>query len=56
MKVKFSANSEQFQNITTIRDTLLPKLISGEIRLKKADQLFDAVALYKFIHLIITCL
>jgi type I restriction enzyme S subunit len=32
-------NQGENQTLTTLRDTLLPKLISGEIRVKEAQQL-----------------
>ena len=31
-------NNQENQNLTTIRDTLVPKLISGEVRVKEAEQ------------------
>lgn len=38
------ANSEQSRTLTTIRDTLLPKLMSGEIRVKDAEKIVEAAA------------
>lgn len=38
------SNLEQSQILATIRDTLLPKLMSGEIRVKEANKLVEAVA------------
>ncbi|PSF31075.1 restriction endonuclease subunit S [Aphanothece hegewaldii CCALA 016] len=37
-------NENQNYALTTIRDTLLPKLMSGEIRVKEAEKLLEAVA------------
>lgn len=34
-----SSNSEQSQTLASIRDTLLPKLLSGEIRVKEAEKI-----------------
>ena len=34
----------QCRTIVALRDTLLPKLISGEIRIKDAEKLVGAVA------------
>lgn len=36
-------NLYESRTLTTIRDTLLPKLMSGEIRVKEAEKLLDAV-------------
>jgi type I restriction enzyme S subunit len=33
---------EETRNLATIRDTLLPKLISGEIRVKDAERFVEA--------------
>jgi len=35
---------EQSCNLESIRDTLLPKLMSGEIRVNKAEKSLEAVA------------
>ena len=35
------ANSEQAQTLSTLRDTLLPRLISGQLRLPEAQTLFE---------------
>ena len=35
-------NLHQSQTLTTIRDTLLPKLLSGEIRVKDAEKYAEA--------------
>ena len=32
------------KTLTTLRDTLLPKLISGELRVKAAEKIVEAVA------------
>lgn len=37
-------NLEQSRTLTTIRDTLLPKLMSGEIRVKEAEKILEDVA------------
>lgn len=34
----FVANKREIETLTTLRDTLLPKLISGEVRVKDAEQ------------------
>ena len=38
------ANERETRTLTSIRDTLLPRLISGELRLKDADQIVEAVS------------
>ena len=40
---KISDNSEQSRTLINIRDTLLPKLISGEIRVKEADKIINNI-------------
>lgn len=35
-------NVIESRTLTTLRDTLLPKLLSGEIRLKQANKLVEA--------------
>lgn len=40
----FRANYDQSYSLATIRDTLLPKLISGEIRVKEVEKIVEAVA------------
>jgi type I restriction enzyme S subunit len=37
--------SEQSRTLATLRDTLLPKLISGELRVKDAERIIDGAAL-----------
>ncbi len=37
-------NNSQSQTLTALRDTLLPKLISGELRVKTAEKIVEAVA------------
>ena len=37
-------NVEQSQSLTVLRDTLLPKLISGDVRLREAEMAVEAVA------------
>ena len=39
--VKMVGNTSQSQTLTKLRDTLLPKLISGELRLPEAEQLTE---------------
>jgi len=41
LMAKTTANSEQSRTIATIRDTLLPKLLSGETRVKEADKIVE---------------
>ncbi len=38
------ANCEQSKTLAALRDTLLPKLISGELRVKAAEKIVEAVA------------
>ena len=38
---KMSANTSESQSLTKLRDTLLPKLISGELRVSEAEQLTE---------------
>ena len=40
---KIISNRLESRTLATIRDTLLPKLMSGEIRVKEAEKLLDAV-------------
>jgi type I restriction enzyme S subunit len=39
---RLRANSEESRTLTTLRDTLLPKLISGELRVPEAEELVGA--------------
>jgi len=39
--IQFSLNTIENQTLTTLRDTLLPKLISGEVRIKEAAELLE---------------
>jgi type I restriction enzyme S subunit len=41
---KMAANESECNSLATLRDTLLPKLISGELRLKEAERAVEAVA------------
>jgi type I restriction enzyme S subunit len=41
---RIRANSEQAQTLATLRDTLLPRLISGQLRLPEAEVLIEEVA------------
>ena len=38
MFAKIRANSEQAQTLANLRDTLLPRLISGQLRLPDAEE------------------
>lgn len=38
---KISKNNTQIRTLTCLRDTLLPKLMSGEVRVKEADQVME---------------
>jgi len=40
---KAEANNKQSQSLTKLRDTLLPKLISGELRVSEAEQLASTI-------------
>ena len=39
---KINCNQKENQTLTELRDTLLPKLMSGEIRVKDAEQEVEA--------------
>jgi type I restriction enzyme S subunit len=39
---RIQAADEQSEAITILRDTLLPKLLSGELRVKDVDRLMEA--------------
>ena len=41
---RIEVNERESRALTTLRDTLLPKLISGELRIKDAEQFVGAVA------------
>ena len=41
---KFVGNSLESRNLTTLRDTLLPKLMSGEIRVRDAEKMVEDAA------------
>jgi type I restriction enzyme S subunit len=41
---KLLTNEKESRTLATIRDTLLPKLMSGEIRVKEAEKIVEAVA------------
>ena len=38
---RIAANIHQSRTLATLRDTLLPKLLSGEIRVKDAEKMAD---------------
>lgn len=40
---KMLLNNDEKQNLTSIRDTLLPKLLSGGIRVKDAEKVLEEV-------------
>jgi type I restriction enzyme S subunit len=42
---RWLANAEQAQSLTQLRDTLLPRLISGQLRLSEAEAQLEAVSL-----------
>ena len=44
LTTKIRANSEQSRNLANLRDTLLPKLMSGEIRMIEAEKMVEGVA------------
>ncbi|MDD2466898.1 MAG: restriction endonuclease subunit S [Desulfobulbus sp.] len=44
LRQKIFANSEQAQTLTALRDTLLPRLISGQLRLPDAEALVEETA------------
>ncbi len=44
LMIKISANTEQSNTLAVIRNSLLPKLISAEIKIKEAETLLEAVA------------
>ena len=45
LRIRMSANLQQAQTLTTLRDTLLPRLISGQLRLPQAEiELTEALA------------
>jgi hypothetical protein len=39
LRLRLAANSHQAQTLATLRDTLLPRLISGQLRLPEAEAL-----------------
>ena len=43
LMTKITSNSKQSRTLSITRDILLPKLMSGEIRVKEAEKLLDAV-------------
>lgn len=44
LRAKFEQNQIMSRTLTSLRDTLLPKLISGELRVKAAEKIVEAVA------------
>ena len=43
MVAQISANLRESRTLAALRDTLLPKLLSGELRVKTAEKLVEAV-------------
>ena len=43
MDDRITINEEKLRTLTTIRDTLLPRLISGQLRLNQAQEIMDEV-------------
>jgi type I restriction enzyme S subunit len=41
---RIDISNSQSRTLTALRDTLLPKLISGELRVKAAEKIVEAVA------------
>ncbi|MEJ1268271.1 hypothetical protein WDV93_17685 [Pantoea ananatis] len=44
LMIKFNENLKQIINLEKLRDTLLPKLMSGEVRVKYAEEEIASVA------------
>lgn len=44
LRAKIEHNQRASRTLTSLRDTLLPKLISGELRVKAAEKIIEAVA------------
>jgi type I restriction enzyme, S subunit len=44
MRFRMESNERESLTLAALRDTLLPKLLSGEVRVNKAEQLVAAVA------------
>lgn len=44
LNARMASNIRASQTLTALRDTLLPKLISGELRVKAAEKIVEAVA------------
>ncbi|GJK16094.1 hypothetical protein TUM16664_38700 [Enterobacter cloacae] len=41
---KKETNTQQIKTLETLRDTLLPKLMSGEVRVQYAEEKLESVA------------
>jgi type I restriction enzyme, S subunit len=41
LRAQIAANQSQTELLENVRDTLLPKLLSGEVRVKDAEQFAD---------------
>jgi type I restriction enzyme S subunit len=41
---RIAANDRESRSLANLRDMLLPKLLSGEIRVKEAEKLAEALA------------
>ena len=44
MRKRFAVNLKQAETLTSLRDTLLPRLISGQLRLPDAEALVEEAA------------
>ena len=44
LRNRFAANHAKAQTLATLRDTLLPRLISGQLRLPEAEALIEEIA------------
>jgi type I restriction enzyme S subunit len=44
LDIQIQNNFAEIKSLSTIRDTLLPKFLSGEIQIKEAEQAVEAVA------------
>ena len=43
LRASMEANLERANNLATLRDTLLPRLISGKLRVPEAEKMVEAV-------------
>ena len=42
LDISIATNNEESRTLVALRDALLPKLISGELRVKDADKIVEA--------------